>query len=248
MFIAWLGCDWHDSIPSIWFASLKPENLYSLTVTSKCDWQLHVLSVRSPWLSRIWSLLCCLKWRKANIFQQKSIKTESQSFYLCQIKNCNRKAFKMKPKLLSRVKTLGAMFQGWKISVKLNLFELTWSHSWFFYSATCSVHKSFFFTSHFPSFLLPLGSIQNCLRQSSKAQDNANYLFKPSVISPCGCCSGVLDIWNNWGIYHGCGCGRSRLRIKVLFFVCMSSQPVEDRRRVRAILPYTKVPDTDEIR
>lgn len=25
-------------------------------------------------------------------------------------------------------------------------------------------------------------------------------------------------------------------------------QPVEDRRRVRAILPYTKVPDTDEIR
>lgn len=28
----------------------------------------------------------------------------------------------------------------------------------------------------------------------------------------------------------------------------MFPQPVEDRRRVRAILPYTKVPDTDEIR
>lgn len=27
-----------------------------------------------------------------------------------------------------------------------------------------------------------------------------------------------------------------------------SFQPVEDRRRVRAILPYTKVPETDEIR
>lgn len=26
------------------------------------------------------------------------------------------------------------------------------------------------------------------------------------------------------------------------------SKPVEDRRRVRAILPYTKVPETDEIR
>lgn len=32
------------------------------------------------------------------------------------------------------------------------------------------------------------------------------------------------------------------------FFLCMFPQPVEDRRRVRAILPYTKVPDTDEIR
>lgn len=31
-------------------------------------------------------------------------------------------------------------------------------------------------------------------------------------------------------------------------FVCVFPQPVEDRRRVRAILPYTKVPDTDEIR
>lgn len=30
-------------------------------------------------------------------------------------------------------------------------------------------------------------------------------------------------------------------------YVCFT-QPVEDRRRVRAILPYTKVPDTDEIR
>ncbi len=27
-----------------------------------------------------------------------------------------------------------------------------------------------------------------------------------------------------------------------------SFQPVEDRRRARAILPYTKVPETDEIR
>lgn len=33
--------------------------------------------------------------------------------------------------------------------------------------------------------------------------------------------------------------------IHCVYFI---SQPVEDRRRVRAILPYTKVPDTDEIR
>ncbi|GAB0207156.1 mitochondrial enolase superfamily member 1 [Grus japonensis] len=38
------------------------------------------------------------------------------------------------------------------------------------------------------------------------------------------------------------------LKGEKLFFPVAPPEPVEDRRRVRAILPYTKVPETDEIR
>ncbi|XP_009074728.1 PREDICTED: ras GTPase-activating protein 1-like, partial [Acanthisitta chloris] len=37
------------------------------------------------------------------------------------------------------------------------------------------------------------------------------------------------------------------LKGEKLFFPVAPPEPVEDRRRVRAILPYTKVPETDEI-
>jgi len=38
------------------------------------------------------------------------------------------------------------------------------------------------------------------------------------------------------------------LKGEKLLYPVAPPEPVEDRRRVRAILPYTKVPDTDEIR
>lgn len=64
-----------------------------------------------------------------------------------------------------------------------------------------------------------------------------------AIFLPGHCCR-VLRL--SWQL---CMKGLSFSRFKLKLGMCVYfTQPVEDRRRVRAILPYTKVPDTDEIR
>uniref|UniRef100_A0A671YCS3 RAS p21 protein activator 1 n=1 Tax=Sparus aurata TaxID=8175 RepID=A0A671YCS3_SPAAU len=76
-----------------------------------------------------------------------------------------------------------------------------------------------------------------------QARNPGSYLIRESDRRPGSFVLSFLsmtNVVNHFRIIGG-------FNMDVISEVCMFPQPVEDRRRVRAILPYTKVPDTDEI-
>lgn len=115
----------------------------------------------------------------------------------------------------------------------------------FLYSATCSMYKgSIIFTSSFSRFAFAFRRYSELFK--AKLQLMLIIFFCWVWYLPEGVVVEYLILWNNWGDLTWMWFWK--VKAKNESFILLCSQPVEDRRRVRAILPYTKVPDTDEIR